>query len=181
MSLSYVLAASRCARNIILLGDPQQLEQPQRGAHPEGSDVSALTYLLDGHATIQSGRGLFLSTTRRLSPALCKFTSELFYEGKLVSRPGLDRKVRTAELEDQLLAGCVQPVLREDPLECEHRRPLEPRVGIAPGRGAGELAGLGLGHVDATRESDEAIAHDRLPVEAKIDAPPAHPEQVYRV
>ncbi|MGC3946273.1 MAG: TM0106 family RecB-like putative nuclease [Chryseolinea sp.] len=89
MSLSYVLAASRCSRNIILLGDPQQLEQPQRGAHPEGSDVSALTHLLDGHATIQSGRGLFLATTRRLSPSLCSFTSELFYEGRLKSLPEL--------------------------------------------------------------------------------------------
>ncbi|MEJ1238670.1 TM0106 family RecB-like putative nuclease [Chryseolinea sp. T2] len=89
MSLSYVLAASRCSRNIILLGDPQQLEQPQRGAHPEGSDVSALNYLLDGHATIQTGRGLFLSTTRRLCPALCAFTSELFYEGRLRSLPEL--------------------------------------------------------------------------------------------
>ena len=89
MSLSYVLAASRCARNIILLGDPQQLEQPQRGAHPEGSDVSALTHLLDGHATIQEGRGLFLATTRRLSPPLCRFTSELFYEGRLHFLPEL--------------------------------------------------------------------------------------------
>lgn len=92
MSLSYVLAASRCARNIILLGDPQQLEQPQRGAHPEGSDVSALTYLLDGHATIQSGLGIFLATTRRLSPALCRFTSELFYEDRLQSLPTLNRQ-----------------------------------------------------------------------------------------
>ena len=45
MSLSQVLAASRAAKNLILLGDPQQLEQPQKGAHPEGSDVAALTYL----------------------------------------------------------------------------------------------------------------------------------------
>ena len=36
MSLSHVLAASRATRNLILLGDPQQLEQPQKGAHPEG-------------------------------------------------------------------------------------------------------------------------------------------------
>ena len=42
MSLAYVLAASRSASNLILLGDPQQLEQPQRGAHPEGSEVAAL-------------------------------------------------------------------------------------------------------------------------------------------
>src|SRR5690606_9873917 len=64
MSLSQVLAASRAAKNFILLGDPQQLEQPQRGAHPEGSDIAALAYLLDGHATMPEGKGLFLGITR---------------------------------------------------------------------------------------------------------------------
>jgi uncharacterized protein len=83
MSLSHVLAASQAAHNLILLGDPQQLEQPQKGAHPEGSDVAALTYLLDGHATMPEGKGLFLVITRRLHPNICQFTSELFYEGKL--------------------------------------------------------------------------------------------------
>ncbi len=34
MSLAHVLSAGRSARNLILLGDPQQLEQPQKGAHP---------------------------------------------------------------------------------------------------------------------------------------------------
>jgi predicted RecB family nuclease len=93
MSLSQVLAASRAAKNLILLGDPQQLEQPQRGAHPEGSDIAALSYLLDGHATMPKGKGLFLDVTRRLHPAICKFTSELFYEGRLESFPGLERQV----------------------------------------------------------------------------------------
>jgi predicted RecB family nuclease len=93
MSLSQVLAASRAAKNLILLGDPQQLEQPQRGAHPEGSDVAALTYLLDGHETMPEGKGLFLSTTRRLHPSICRFTSELFYEGRLHSLPELDKQV----------------------------------------------------------------------------------------
>jgi superfamily I DNA and/or RNA helicase len=93
MSLSQVLAASRSAKNLILLGDPQQLEQPQRGAHPEGSDVAALTYLLDGHATMPEGMGLFLGVTRRLHPALCKFTSEIFYEGRLTSLPGLEKQL----------------------------------------------------------------------------------------
>ncbi|GHN00445.1 nuclease [Cytophagales bacterium WSM2-2] len=92
MSLSQVLAASRASKNLILLGDPQQLEQPQRGSHPEGSDVAALTYLLEGRATMPEGRGLFLSTTRRLHPAICKFTSELFYEGRLTSLPGLEKQ-----------------------------------------------------------------------------------------
>jgi predicted RecB family nuclease len=93
MSLSHVLAASRSAKNIILLGDPQQLEQPQKGAHPEGSDVAALSYLLDGAPTMPEGKGLFLATTRRLHPAICQFTSEIFYEGKLHSLPGLEKQV----------------------------------------------------------------------------------------
>jgi uncharacterized protein len=93
MSLSQVLAASRAAKNLILLGDPQQLEQPQRGAHPEGSDVAALTYLLDGHPTMPEGMGLFLGITRRLHPSLCKFTSDIFYEGRLTSLPGLEKQL----------------------------------------------------------------------------------------
>lgn len=93
MSLSQTLAASRAAKNIILLGDPQQLEQPQRGAHPEGSDVAALTYLLDGHATMPQGKGLFLDTTRRMHPGIAAFTSELFYEGRLNSLPGLEKQI----------------------------------------------------------------------------------------
>ncbi|HEY9007232.1 MAG TPA: TM0106 family RecB-like putative nuclease [Ohtaekwangia sp.] len=93
MSLSHVLAASRATKNLVLLGDPQQLEQPQKGAHPEGSDVAALTYLLDGHATMPEGKGLFLPVTRRLHPDICRFTSEIFYEGKLHALPGLEKQV----------------------------------------------------------------------------------------
>ncbi len=92
MSLSQALAASRAAKNIILLGDPQQLEQPQRGAHPEGSDVAALTFLLEGHPTMPEGRGLFLGVTRRLHPNIAAFTSGTFYEGRLTSLPGLERQ-----------------------------------------------------------------------------------------
>ncbi|MDZ7650286.1 MAG: AAA domain-containing protein [Cytophagales bacterium] len=93
MSLSQVLAASRAAKNLILLGDPQQLEQPQRGSHPEGSDVAGLTYLLDGHPTMPEGKGLFLEVTRRLHPNICRFTSELFYENRLTSLPGLEKQL----------------------------------------------------------------------------------------
>ena len=92
MSLSQVLAASRATKNLILLGDPQQLEQPQKGAHPEGSDVAALSYILDGHLTMPEGKGLFLDVTRRLHPEVSRFTSEIFYEGKLRSLPGLERQ-----------------------------------------------------------------------------------------
>jgi uncharacterized protein len=93
MSLANVLAVSQAARRIVLLGDPRQLEQPMQGSHPEGTDVSALEHILHEHATIPSERGLFLAETWRLHPTICSFTSEMFYEGRLSSRPGLDRQL----------------------------------------------------------------------------------------
>jgi predicted RecB family nuclease len=90
MSLANVLAVSQAAKTIVLLGDPQQLEQPMQGSHPEGTDVSALNHILRVHATIPPDRGLFLEETWRLHPEICAFTSELFYENRLRSRPGLE-------------------------------------------------------------------------------------------
>ena len=92
MSLPNVLAVSGAARSVVLLGDPQQLSQPQQGTHPEETGVSALEYLLRGEKTIPKKSGLFLETTWRMAPALTKFTSELFYQNRLVSREGLDRQ-----------------------------------------------------------------------------------------
>lgn len=93
MSLAYVLAIAKCAKNLILLGDPNQLEQPQKGTHPEGSDVAALAHILDGKVTMPEDRGIFMNTTWRLHPDICAFTSELFYEGKLHSAEGLEKQV----------------------------------------------------------------------------------------
>jgi uncharacterized protein len=90
MSLANVLACAQAARNLVLLGDPQQLEQPQKASHPLGSELSALEYLLEGHETMPTERGLFLGETWRLHPAICSYTSELFYEGKLRPHPGLE-------------------------------------------------------------------------------------------
>ena len=66
MSLANVLAASQAAENVVLLGDPQQLDQPLQGSHPEGANVSALEHILGDHKTIPSNRGIFLSETWRL-------------------------------------------------------------------------------------------------------------------
>lgn len=93
MSLPHVLAASRSAKNIILLGDPQQLEQPQKASHPEGADVAALTHLLDGHKTMPEDKGIFLGVTRRLHPSITTFTSELFYENRLHALTGLESQM----------------------------------------------------------------------------------------
>jgi predicted RecB family nuclease len=92
MSLANVLAASQAARSIVLLGDPQQLEQPQQGTHPEGADLSALEHMLQGHKTMPAERGIFLPETWRLAPNLCAFTSEVFYESRLHPRAGLERQ-----------------------------------------------------------------------------------------
>ncbi len=89
MSLTNVLTIARAAKNIILLGDPQQLEQPTKGAHPENADISALEYILDGHKTILSDKGIFLDTTWRLHPKIAEFTSILYYEERLKSKEGL--------------------------------------------------------------------------------------------
>jgi predicted RecB family nuclease len=92
MSLVQALAASRSARNVVLLGDPQQLEQPQRGAHPDGADVAALVHIVGDQQTLAADQGLFLDTTYRLHPSICGFTSELYYEGKLAPVAGLDQQ-----------------------------------------------------------------------------------------
>ncbi|NOU26849.1 MAG: TM0106 family RecB-like putative nuclease [Polyangiaceae bacterium] len=89
MSLANVLACAQAATNLVLLGDPQQLEQPQKASHPEGSELSALEYLLEGHETMPEERGLFLGETWRLHPSICRYTSDLFYEGKLQPHAGL--------------------------------------------------------------------------------------------
>ncbi|HKG56523.1 MAG TPA: TM0106 family RecB-like putative nuclease [Candidatus Limnocylindrales bacterium] len=85
MSLANVVAISPATSSLVLLGDPQQLDQPLQGSHPQGADKSALAHVLAGEATIPPDRGLFLEKTWRLHPELCRFTSEVFYESRLES------------------------------------------------------------------------------------------------
>jgi superfamily I DNA and/or RNA helicase len=77
----------KAAKSIVLLGDPQQLDQPQRGVHPPGAEASALSHLLNGRATIAEDQGLFLAESWRLHPDICAFTSEAFYDNRLMPRP----------------------------------------------------------------------------------------------
>lgn len=96
MSLANVLAVTRAADSLVLLGDPQQLEQPRKGTHPEGAGVSALEHMLGGRLTVEEGRGLFLPETWRLPPSIVAFTSAVFYEGRLHARAGLERQAIAA-------------------------------------------------------------------------------------
>lgn len=93
MSLANTLACTRNASSMVLLGDPQQLEQPTKGVHPDGTGVSALQHMLGEHKTMPEDRGTFLDTTWRLAPAISTFTSEVFYEGRLKAKPGLEHQV----------------------------------------------------------------------------------------
>ena len=92
MALANVLAVSQAADSLVLLGDPRQLDQPEKGTHPYGVGVSALEHVLGTHETMPPKRGIFLPVTWRMSPALTAFTSELFYEGRLTAKDGLDRQ-----------------------------------------------------------------------------------------
>ena len=102
MSLANVLATAPAARSLVLLGDPQQLEQPLQSSHPEGSEVSALYQLLDGEQTMPPDKGLFLAETYRLHPDIASFTSEVYYEGRVRARPGLERQAIVTDGETGL-------------------------------------------------------------------------------
>jgi len=99
MSLANALAVTQAAHGLVLLGDPQQLDQPRKGVHPDGIAVSALEHILGPNVkTMPPERGIFLPETRRFGSKICAFTSEVFYEGKLAPSRALD-------LERQALVG----------------------------------------------------------------------------
>src|SRR5690606_10562927 len=92
LSLIDTLAVSHSCSNLVLLGDPQQLKQPQQGVHPHGTEVSALEHVLKGEKTISEDRGIFLAETWRMHSNINAFVSELFYENRLHSKAHLDKQ-----------------------------------------------------------------------------------------
>ncbi len=90
--LANALAAATAAKNLILLGDPQQLQQPRLAAHPEASAGSALSHVVGPDPVIDRERGLFLDQTRRMHPAITRFIGRLAYNGRLTGMPGLERQ-----------------------------------------------------------------------------------------
>ena len=78
------MALGGITKNIILVGDGMQLGQPTQGSHPGESGSSVLDYLLQGKDTISNERGIFLNKTYRLHPNINSFTSNNFYEGRLL-------------------------------------------------------------------------------------------------
>jgi predicted RecB family nuclease len=107
-SLANTIAVGVSARNLLMLGDPQQLPQVSQGLHPEPVDESALGWLSDGHDVLPAHLGYFLERSWRMHPALCAAISDLAYEGRLTSQ--------LPETVDRRLAG-IEPGLHSIPVE----------------------------------------------------------------
>ena len=93
VSLADVVAMSLQADNLILLGDPLQLEQVSNALHPEDSGSSSLEYMLAGDLTLAADRGVFIEETWRMHPEICHFISSQIYEDRLHSHPSCERQV----------------------------------------------------------------------------------------
>lgn len=85
VAVANLMAMGLSARNLVLLGDQMQLGQPIQGSHPGDSGQSALEFLLGDEAVIAPDRGIFLDTTWRMHPDVCRFISEAVYQGQLRS------------------------------------------------------------------------------------------------
>jgi predicted RecB family nuclease len=96
VSLADALAMGTCARNVVLVGDPQQLDQVLQGTHPAGGGASVLKHLIGDDETIAPNRGVFLEHTYRMHPNVCGYISEEFYEGRLT--PDASTAARTTPL-----------------------------------------------------------------------------------
>ena len=86
-SLASTIAVAVSARNLLLLGDPQQLPQVSQALHPEPVDTSALGWVADGHEVLPPEYGTFLAESRRMHPDVAAPVSRLSYENALHSHP----------------------------------------------------------------------------------------------
>jgi uncharacterized protein len=85
-SLADTVAVSAAARNLLLLGDPQQLPGVTKGRHPEPVDRPALVWVAEGHDTLPDELGYFLDRTWRMHPDLTARVSRLSYDDRLESQ-----------------------------------------------------------------------------------------------
>ncbi len=92
VSLGHLIPAATSSKNIVLLGDQMQLSQPTQGVHPGESGLSVLDFLLKGQATIAPDRGIFLGTTWRMHPKVCKFISDAVYDSRLQPEPRNEKR-----------------------------------------------------------------------------------------
>ena len=84
-----------------------QLGQPIQGVHPGRSGESTLDYLLDGQATVSEDRGIFLATTWRMHQDVCRFISDVVYDGRLGPEP--DNQTQRLMLDSSAHPALVSP------------------------------------------------------------------------
>ena len=87
VSSANLLYMSQCAKNILLVGDQQQLSQPKKAAHPGDSGLSSLEYFMNGEDIIPADKGFFLPKSWRMPPTLTKVVSQMFYDCLLYTSP----------------------------------------------------------------------------------------------
>ena len=148
ISLANVLAVARATQSLVLLGDPQQLDQPLKGSHPPGADRSALAHVLGTDATMPPTQGLFLETTWRLHPELCAFTSEVFYDGRL--EPEAHLAIQRLRADTPLLDGVGPRLLEVATHGADNESPIE---AAAVARVARELVDGGATWVNGRGET----------------------------
>lgn len=112
IALADALAVGTAAQNIVLLGDPSQLAQVSTGSHPAGAERSVLEHLLGAHATIPQTHGLFIEESWRLYPSVCRFVSDVVYDGRLRSRPHCDRQAPVPYSRSNEARECALPTGR---------------------------------------------------------------------
>tara|TARA_X000001036_G_scaffold438315_1_gene485812 strand:- start:585 stop:2555 length:1971 start_codon:yes stop_codon:yes gene_type:complete len=86
------IACCASAKNIIFLGDPQQLPQVTQASHEFGAGQSVLEYLIGDNDVIDADKGVLLGTTYRLRPEICEYVSTEFYEGKLKTEERCEKR-----------------------------------------------------------------------------------------
>jgi predicted RecB family nuclease len=118
VSVANLIAMSRSASNLVLMGDQMQLGQPIEGVHPGESGLSILDYLLHEIPTIPKDMGVFLDTTYRMHSEVNKFISKHVYDGQLKISASNDLRVIKVPKEyggllDKEAGIIFSPVLHE--------------------------------------------------------------------
>lgn len=102
-SLAHLAAIAASAKNLILLGDPQQLPQVTKSqAHTHGANLSAMSYLCQDTSTIDETLGVFLDRTWRMRPELTATISAVAYGGRLFADDSTSSRMVTVEGTPQL-------------------------------------------------------------------------------
>ncbi len=117
VAVANLVAMSRAARNIVIMGDQRQLGQPTQGTHPAESGRSVLDYRLGDKAAVDPDHGVFLDTTYRLHPTVNVPISRHVYAGQLTTASVTKMRTLTSRGDGTLLdlnAGVVYlPVTHE--------------------------------------------------------------------